>query len=493
MWIDQLCINQKNLNEKSRQVDLMRTIYREGSRCVIWFGNIRTSELGFTLEDGEGALDIIRNMARGYCGMQSNHRMPFAFKDQLDPTMKAFRAFIMDGNSWWSRIWTVQEAVLPVQSTVFWGPLQIEWEDLAQAALDLCTGNHYHRVDSADLGFWDKFTAPIRGLDIAKQGENPLNMLHRWRYRDATDHLDKVYALVGLFPSSPFPNITSCRYDISVAMLYSIVTYDLITTENSFRALVGRGDEPHMTPGLPCWALDLVRCPDSTKRPWKWWNHSHRYQQFEASSSMTFACGTNEDYTVLALKGIIIDSVDHIGEVLLEGTWGDISDEHLASLISSWERLYNSKLEKGMLNAYGDQKYAFWSTLIGQLIMAEFPARYAQESDGLLVEEFRTELVRNEVYMSLRDMIVNQAFFITRQGYIGIAPPTIERGDDVCVLAGGNVPFVLRPKVMGNGLSNQTNYTSRAYSFVGNAFVYGIMFGEAVTDSRDAIEDFMLY
>ncbi|KAM0421042.1 hypothetical protein ACHAPT_011113 [Fusarium lateritium] len=44
VWIDQLCIDQTNEVEKSRQVSVMRDIYRKASRGLIWLGELPTEE-----------------------------------------------------------------------------------------------------------------------------------------------------------------------------------------------------------------------------------------------------------------------------------------------------------------------------------------------------------------------------------------------------------------------------------------------------------------
>jgi hypothetical protein len=39
LWIDQLCINQKDVREKERQIPLMGLIYRHATNTVIWLGD----------------------------------------------------------------------------------------------------------------------------------------------------------------------------------------------------------------------------------------------------------------------------------------------------------------------------------------------------------------------------------------------------------------------------------------------------------------------
>ncbi|KAF2489606.1 hypothetical protein BU16DRAFT_424386, partial [Lophium mytilinum] len=38
LWIDQLCINQTDISERSSQVQLMGTIYTHASRVIMWLG-----------------------------------------------------------------------------------------------------------------------------------------------------------------------------------------------------------------------------------------------------------------------------------------------------------------------------------------------------------------------------------------------------------------------------------------------------------------------
>lgn len=64
----------------------------------------------------------------------------------------------------------------------------------------------------------------------------------------------------------------------------------------------------------------------------------------------------------------------------------------------------------------------------------------------------------------------HRAMFVTRKGYVGLAPWNAQTGDWVCVLNGGKTPFLLRP-------SPGTRYVS----LVGDAYVHGIMAGEGIS------------
>lgn len=61
--------------------------------------------------------------------------------------------------------------------------------------------------------------------------------------------------------------------------------------------------------------------------------------------------------------------------------------------------------------------------------------------------------------------------------HFGLGPPDTEIGDRICILFGCSVPCILRPSKEGGG---------KYYTFVGEAYVYGRMDGEAVAGLTDS-------
>jgi hypothetical protein len=491
LWVDQLCINQWDNDEKAEQVSLMRLIYKRCSQCLIWLDEIIEEAAGFSIQDANNALDFICVVAAARYRPITALPTMLADSEESEGARKAFRGMVMHGNPWWSRIWTVQEIVLPVSATVLWGPLTIPWETLETAAANICLGGipfilinalHWHQ----DL--IGNFMYPVRGLAISRSMEGPLNLLQRWRYREATDPRDKVYALLGLLPHNhlPFPSIQSCSYNISPALLYSRVTLDLIWLERSLRPLVGFRGEPHVTPDLPTWALDLTRYNYGIKRrPWEWWKHSHRYKVFTSSGNRPLECASLSNDTVLSLKGVFVDKIVDVGMVLGEETWEDLSDGQLIQMILSWEllldRFIRSRQAGGAYVGGGSWCDAFWRTMLGDLVMEEFPVRRAVNACRLEFHNFLQYQIRGSIHESLCDMVVNQAFFITANGYVGIGPPNIQVADEVWVLFGGRVPFVLRPDGVGVYEPPEAVEANERF-FIGDTYVHGIMDGEAVKD-----------
>jgi hypothetical protein len=65
-----------------------------------------------------------------------------------------------------------------------------------------------------------------------------------------------------------------------------------------------------------------------------------------------------------------------------------------------------------------------------------------------------------------------QRVFWTEYGKLGLAPRHCEKGDKICILHGSKTPYVLRER---NGI----------YYAMGQCYLEGVMFGEAVTWKED--------
>lgn len=77
-------------------------------------------------------------------------------------------------------------------------------------------------------------------------------------------------------------------------------------------------------------------------------------------------------------------------------------------------------------------------------------------------------------------VIQGRKVFVTEVGHVGICAESIELGDEVWILAGAETPFVLKPLKNGN------------YQVTGEAYVYGIMHGEAVESGIERLQEIRL-
>jgi hypothetical protein len=58
-------------------------------------------------------------------------------------------------------------------------------------------------------------------------------------------------------------------------------------------------------------------------------------------------------------------------------------------------------------------------------------------------------------------------FCITQKGHVGFVPISVEEGDQICVFVGCETPFVVRKR-------------GDSYILIGDAYIHGLMHGEAM-------------
>jgi hypothetical protein len=94
--------------------------------------------------------------------------------------------------------------------------------------------------------------------------------------------------------------------------------------------------------------------------------------------------------------------------------------------------------------------------------------------------KYRNELTRIKSLTSPQDPVIDRSkhilcemqrhLFVSERGYIGLLTTNAEPGDEIWVLSGCSIPLLLRA---GNGGRR---------TLVGECYVHGIMYGEAVED-----------
>ncbi|KAJ0122501.1 Heterokaryon incompatibility protein 6 [Diaporthe amygdali] len=127
IWADQICIDQGNVDEKTAQVHMMGDVYSKCRQCLIWMGEIPES---IPASDVEAAIHLLKFMAA-----PENINAPsyLTSNDEFRKVFKVLCEIHPHRNSWWSRIWTVQEVILPRKKTIIWGPHELSWELLSRA------------------------------------------------------------------------------------------------------------------------------------------------------------------------------------------------------------------------------------------------------------------------------------------------------------------------------------------------------------------------
>ena len=88
----------------------------------------------------------------------------------------------------------------------------------------------------------------------------------------------------------------------------------------------------------------------------------------------------------------------------------------------------------------------------------------------------------SRIFMTLTSTM---KFFITAKGRLGMGPRAMRTGDEIIVLQGGNMPFVIRTVCGGEGEDAGMWKDKQMQEFIGAAYIDGIMDGETVNDIKD--------
>ncbi len=174
LWIDALCINQGDMEERNRQVRIMDQIYLRANTVVVWLGS---------------GYDKFQREMMG-------EPKPEADASQYNDSIQRNMVRELQNDEYWGRLWIIQEIGQAWKLRVCFGNKSFSWEDF----IHLIAMHH-----------GDGNTGPLR-LDrlLRKEKYNDSHTLKRLleEHREAKclEPRDKVYGLVGLAVDAPeFP------------------------------------------------------------------------------------------------------------------------------------------------------------------------------------------------------------------------------------------------------------------------------------------------
>ena len=117
LWIDAICINQKNISEQNSQVSIMADIYQTATHVCVW--------LGPPSEDSSIALDFISRVV-------NLDEFDLLVTDSSAAKHWGALSSLMK-RKWFSRRWVVQEIALAKRATLYCGSAEADWSDFAVA------------------------------------------------------------------------------------------------------------------------------------------------------------------------------------------------------------------------------------------------------------------------------------------------------------------------------------------------------------------------
>ncbi|KAK4446088.1 heterokaryon incompatibility protein-domain-containing protein [Podospora aff. communis PSN243] len=502
LWVDALCINQKDDAEKTHQVNLMSQIYSRTDEGLLWLGDYEEG----SLLDVE---DISADASSELGGSSTSGGEPVSVRYDSEATITraetatAFSVIqaLADGNHWetsfetlsnvrgldsaaclnslldlpwWGRIWTVQESVLPRTTTIICGSLQMPFSTCSRALDNIFThqskGCCLH--SGIDKQVLRRFADQIGAVEMVRNNPDTQrrfqDALLEFRYRIASDPRDKVYALLGLLDHRSRQQL-SIRPDYSSHwhQVYQQAVLQLITTTKSLRILSAPAG-PTRDRRLPSWVPDLNERIASELRD---------FETFQLCLYPVFNCSLNSEVVLgdsseleLVLKGTKVDRVRLVGEI----AQSTVLMAEFPEYVTKWCKLLEANMCLQDLYPLGGTCSQAFSRLLGYDVVVD-GNKFRRLGALDAIWHINGSTWRAKDFESTSSIPpVNQRFFITEKGLIGTGSPNIGVGDLVYIEDGGRMPMVLR--------SVRQVVNRKYFEYQGFAYVHGIMDGEVAQD-----------
>lgn len=524
VWADAICINQADFKEKGGQVNLMGTIYDQAAEVLVWLGDdpkflarhafealprvnkAVTTGTHRTWYESDFTLDVGGGVKRP--GMVSRDNTASMLSDRnLDAIKQMYQL------PWFTRVWVLQEVGLATKATACWGDCRI---DFCEIALFVWFAMHDHDLEKrvrADLkaiisgcpyyavySVWSTY----RKKDSWIEASPPLKLwadhladqtnidfvlvLEASRTFNATDARDHVFAFLG-HPCALLPGtkelLVKADYEISLEDLYHSVAQALSKVSLNFLVQAQNTSESltcsdHAS-WIPRWASSISNAPTAF---WEAWNASLRLSKpapppriigptlhatallFDTVLSQTNTMqATDFDHTMRDTD--IAPPTSNIGNSI-ETCWHlTTPTPHayptapLVAFVSVLECSSTPSTPSQSLSSFIQASLFFHPAFYESTIRA-FEFHYELEM-----------LPHRDFAKRFSHAATNRRFFVTAGGRWGLGPDAMREGDVCAILAGADVPFVLRP-VAGKGRGD--------FRLVGQVYVYGVMYGELLRD-----------
>jgi hypothetical protein len=536
LWADAICINQDDNQEKGIQVSLMPKIYSQAHTVLIWLGedmsgvdgvgeSILQAKLLLPTEDLDAKM--IQKASDGVLERVGVGKIN-SEKTWIDHDWKSIAMLL--SRPWFHRKWIIQETALAQEATIVCGDITLPWKDLATLAMRIT------QVGAQTL-LSDLLVKPT----ALKSLHNISILLLFQYYHSVGTLLDAVQSTTAFQCGDPRDHIfalSSMARDGSMIQPDYTLTVEEVFTNFTIKCLE-RGQfnilslapntlfEPSDFDGMRLMSStlkDALRPGMPTLSLPSWVPDLSRQGHFDSLASLTvrgklFNAGGSADVnppTVidckhLHLRGIMVDEIAVVLQSLPEFVNNPIPD----NLRPEWLEDDKDAKKKNLPFALWLQNCRdFFTDCNGQLGHAESGILFRTMTSQLTgmhdrerrdLSEAFAAYIDHTIALSLeRDAVISagvgelylqhgmmfhQSMYaiagvrrlcMTPNGYYGLMPLRSQPEDIICVFAGAETPYIVRP--IGNG----------THSLIGPCYVDGIMDGEAVWSGEYQFQDIVL-
>lgn len=479
VWADAICINQDDDGERSQQVAMMRDIYHLANDVHIWLTKERVTNrpmldkvLRFVASYGSNPTAFLENP---YAEPEAPHGV------QDFGVIGYGEVGTLFWHAWFTRVWVLQEVFNARAATVQLGDVCLPWD------IVLCIGHCLSRIAQKPRG---DMTMPSIFLSLFEIRSEPGKMYVTKRHEQdflalfvagldlgATDPRDKIFALLSLHPDIHELHLsdeTRPDYSKNQTSVFSDFTRWWIRKYQSLRIL----STIHANVGRTWQNMSSSESPAPLPQDRPSWSLWHVGSTCWASATLGYDRGCKyraSGLTVTEMPLLDTDSAPHI--LKLNGIRiGSISDARPFPWGTSEERFRSTHMTDAFEKIFDPIGAAKTWTPDGYTSLLTSHDRETLMEDHLIAHQ--DFAIANEGAIPC----VGRCFFsgqgVVGKEIVGLCPHTAEVGDIVVVLVGGNVPHLLRE------VENEKNEGEVQYRFVGECFVEGYMFGQAIPEWR---------
>jgi len=207
-WLDSICINQQDSEEKAVQIPLMHRIYSLATFVVIWMGLPTAQSEQFMLRFSSAL-----QMEREWNSMLDQGLQPWVLKPDLLRADEPFWFGMIQicKHEWFKRLWTFQEAVLARQPIMLLGHLWLKFDEFLEFICEGCyRAGAYMQSLSRLVEMMKSLGGPVEQFltlkryrkEILSNGAVPIYnipyLLYTLRDRHVREPVDRAWAVIGL-------------------------------------------------------------------------------------------------------------------------------------------------------------------------------------------------------------------------------------------------------------------------------------------------------
>ena len=127
-WIDAICIDQKDLEDKNRQVPLMGKVYASAEKVIAW--------LGPAANNSDDAIEFIDHLHNTLTEMRQQDPAPKiqSLPDRPGcghPSASWIALAHLLERPWFQRMWIIQEVILAADVSILCGDKMLTWDRLS--------------------------------------------------------------------------------------------------------------------------------------------------------------------------------------------------------------------------------------------------------------------------------------------------------------------------------------------------------------------------